>query len=228
MCSRSRFMPMRLPKIFHTLWLVVLNSSNSSSPNPLNYKEFPFLKSVYPSRVLILTNILASRTHPRICSFPTVNDRTYADSAQFAPLRSYCTIVHSCATVSSTSVIVSHFRTLDHIKIILLNTTHVLRCIVSLNPPFFSQKNTFFFPRKQKQIYSKYLSLLTIHFPIFRTICVYQKIPHLSRQTTQAIFGRLRKNRSAAQRARGPSTKTGDSQKVPGLVRKRDGIALPS
>jgi len=31
----------------------------------------------------------------------------------------------------------------------------------------------------------------------------------------QAIFERLRKNRSAAQRARGPSTKTGHSQKVP-------------
>jgi len=56
-----------------------------------------------------------------------------------------------------------------------------------------------------------------------------QKVPHLSRQTThQAIFGRLRNNRSAAQRARGPSTKTGDSQKVPGLVSKRDGVALPS
>ena len=54
------------------------------------------------------------------------------------------------------------------------------------------------------------------------------KIPHLSRQTTyQVIFGRLRKNRSAAQRARGPSTKTGD-QKMPGLVSKRDGIALLS
>jgi len=54
------------------------------------------------------------------------------------------------------------------------------------------------------------------------------KVPHLSRQTThQAIFGRLRKNRSAAQRARGPS-KTGDSQKVPGLVSKRDGVTLPS
>ena len=38
-----------------------------------------------------------------------------------------------------------------------------LRCI-SLNPLFFSQKNTFFFPRKQKQIYSKYLPSLTIHF----------------------------------------------------------------
>jgi len=37
------------------------------------------------------------------------------------------------------------------------------RCI-SLNPLFFSQKNTFFFPRKQKQIYSKYLPSLTIHF----------------------------------------------------------------
>jgi len=56
-----------------------------------------------------------------------------------------------------------------------------------------------------------------------------KKIPHFSRQTThQAIFGRLRKNRSAAQRARDPSTKTGDSQKVPGLVNKRDGVALPS
>jgi len=54
-----------------------------------------------------------------------------------------------------------------------------------------------------------------------------KKIPHLSRQTIhQIIFGRLRKNRSAAQRARGPSTKTGDSQKVPGLVSKRDGVAL--
>jgi len=56
-----------------------------------------------------------------------------------------------------------------------------------------------------------------------------KKIPHLSRQTThQAIFGRLRKNRSAAQRARGPSSKTGDSQKVPGLVSKRNRVALPS
>jgi len=55
-----------------------------------------------------------------------------------------------------------------------------------------------------------------------------KKIPHLSRQIThQAIFGRLRKNRSAAQRARGLSTKTGDSQKVPGLVSKWDGVALP-
>jgi len=44
----------------------------------------------------------------------------------------------------------------------------------------------------------------------------------------QAIFGHLRKNRSATQRARDPSTKTGDSQKVPGLVSKRDGVALPS
>jgi len=44
--------------------------------------------------------------------------------------------------------------------------------------------------------------------------------------THQAIFGRLRKNRSAAQRARGPSTKTGDSQKMPGLVSKQDGVAL--
>jgi len=34
---------------------------------------------------------------------------------------------------------------------------------ISLNPLFFSQKNTFFFPRKQKQIYSKYLPSLTIH-----------------------------------------------------------------
>ena len=38
-----------------------------------------------------------------------------------------------------------------------------IRCI-SLNPLFFNQKNTFFFPRKQKQIYSKYLPSLTIHF----------------------------------------------------------------
>jgi len=62
------------------------------------------------------------------------------------------------------------------------------------------------------------------------TICVHtKKIPHLLRQTThQAIFGRLRKNRSAAQRARGPSTKTGDNQKMPGLVSKRDGVVLPS
>jgi len=45
----------------------------------------------------------------------------------------------------------------------------------------------------------------------------------------QAIFGRLRKNRSAAQRARGSSTKTSDrQQKVPGLVSKRDGVAVPS
>jgi len=29
-------------------------------------------------------------------------------------------------------------------------------------------------------------------------------------------------------RARGPSTKTGDSQKMPDLVNKRDGVALPS
>jgi len=49
------------------------------------------------------------------------------------------------------------------------------------------------------------------------------------KQTThQVIFGRLRKNRNATQRARGPSTKTGDSQKVPGLVSKRDGVAFPS
>jgi len=41
-------------------------------------------------------------------------------------------------------------------------------------------------------------------------------------------FSNVRKNRSAAQRARGPSTKTGDSQKVPSLVNKRDGVALPS
>ena len=34
--------------------------------------------------------------------------------------------------------------------------------------------------------------------------------------------------RSAAQWARGPSTKTGDSQKVPDLVSKRDGVALHS
>jgi len=54
-----------------------------------------------------------------------------------------------------------------------------------------------------------------------------KKIPHLSRQTThQAIFGRLRKNRSAVQR--GPSTKTGDSQKMPGLMSKQDGVALLS
>jgi len=60
-------------------------------------------------------------------------------------------------------------------------------------------------------------------------LCHAKKIPHLSRQTThQAIFGRLRKNRNVAQRARGPSTKTGDSQNVPGLVSKRDGVALPS
>jgi len=32
----------------------------------------------------------------------------------------------------------------------------IIGCI-SLNPLFLSQKNTFFFPRKQKQIYSKYL-----------------------------------------------------------------------
>jgi len=38
-----------------------------------------------------------------------------------------------------------------------------IRCI-SLNPLFLSQKNTFFFPRKQKQIYSKYLPSLTIRF----------------------------------------------------------------
>ena len=62
-------------------------------------------------------------------------------------------------------------------------------------------------------------------FPSFGQFVYTKKIPHLSRQTTyQAIFGRLRKNRSA-QRARGPSTKTDDSQKVPGLVSKRDGVA---
>jgi len=44
----------------------------------------------------------------------------------------------------------------------------------------------------------------------------------------QAIFGRLRKNQSAAQRTRSPSMKTGDSQKLPGLVSKRDGVTLPS
>jgi len=38
------------------------------------------------------------------------------------------------------------------------NIANIIRCI-SLNLLFFSQKNTFFFPRKQKQIYSK-------HFPV--------------------------------------------------------------
>jgi len=105
---------------------------------------------------------------------------------------------------------------------------------ISLNPLIFSQKNIFFFPRKQKQIYSKYLPSLIIHFShLSGNLCttpkkflIFQgKSLHSSHQ---AIFGRLRKNRSAAQRVRGPSTKTGDSQKVPGLVSKWDGVALPS
>ena len=100
--------------------------------------------------------------------------------------------------------------------------------VYKLNPLSFNQKNTFFFPRKQQQIYSKYLPSRYTFFPSFRQFVYTKKIPHFSRQTThKAIFGRLRKNRSAAQRARGPSTKTGDSQKVSGLVSKRDGVALP-
>ena len=48
-------------------------------------------------------------------------------------------------------------------------------------------------------------------------------------QTThQAIFRRLRTNRSVVQRARDPSTKTGGNQKGPGLVNKRDEVAPPS
>lgn len=53
-----------------------------------------------------------------------------------------------------------------------------------------------------------------------------QKHFSFSRQTThRANFGRLRKNRSAIQRTRGPSTKTGGSRKGPSLMSKWDGVA---
>jgi len=107
--------------------------------------------------------------------------------------------------------------------------------VYKLKSAVFSQKNAFFFPRKQKQIYSKYLPSLTIHFPhLSGNLCIPRQKNSSSfeanhfQATHQAIFGRLRKNRTAVQRARGPSTKTGDSQKVPDLVSKRDGVALPS
>ena len=86
-----------------------------------------------------------------------------------------------------------------------------------------------FFHRKLKQIYSKYLPSLVTHFShLSGNLWIpRQKIPSLSRQTTyQAIFGRLHKNRSAAQQARAPSTKTGGSRKGPGLVNKRLGVDL--
>lgn len=44
----------------------------------------------------------------------------------------------------------------------------------------------------------------------------------------QAIFGRLRKDRNAAQRASGPSMKTDDSGMRPGLVDKRGRVVSPS
>ena len=94
------------------------------------------------------------------------------------------------------------------------------RCI-TLNPLFFSQKNTLFFPRKQKQIYSKYLPSLTIHFShLSGNLCILRQKNSSSFEANHSsrLFGRLHKNRNAAQRTRGSSTKTGDSQKVPGLV----------
>jgi len=93
-------------------------------------------------------------------------------------------------------------------------STHT-RCI-SLNPLFFNQKNTFFFPRKQKQIYSKYLPSLTIHFfHLSSNVCIPRQKNSSSFEANHASSQfRLRKNQSTAQRARDPSTKTGDSQKI--------------
>jgi len=104
------------------------------------------------------------------------------------------------------------------IVLLLSVLEHYFKCTrcISLNPLFFSQKNTFFFLGSKNKFIQSICPHYLYIFP-FRAICVYhtKKILHLSRQIThQAIFERLRKNRSAAQRARGRSTKTGDSQKV--------------
>jgi len=91
-----------------------------------------------------------------------------------------------------------------------------------LKSAVFSQKNFF-----QKQIYSKYLPSLTIHFShLSGNLCIPREKNSSSFEANHSSHF-LHKNRSA-QRARSPSTKTGDSQNVPGLVNKRDGVALPN
>ena len=47
-------------------------------------------------------------------------------------------------------------------------------------------------------------------------------------RVNEAIFGRFRKNRSAAQRTRGLSSKKGGSRKGLGLANKRHGVTPPT
>ena len=104
------------------------------------------------------------------------------------------------------------------------------RCISS-NSLFLIQENTCFLYRKQKQIYSKYLLLVATHFFHFSGNLWIPRQKNSSFEANHSsshfILGRLRKNRSAAQRARGPLTKTSGSRKEPGLVNKRHGVASP-
>ena len=91
---------------------------------------------------------------------------------------------------------------------------------------FIKSKNKFY-----SKFYSKYMPLLVTHFPhLSGNLWIpRQKNLYLLKQAThQAIYGRLRKNWSAAQRARGPSTKTDGNRKGPSLVNKRHGVAPPS
>jgi len=94
----------------------------------------------------------------------------------------------------SSQLSLSLILSLNPLLIAYSHYMHSLTCPlgISLNLLFFSQKNTFFFPRKQKQIYSKYLPPLTIHFSYLSgNLC----IPRQKNSSFEANHSSLKCNR---------------------------------